>query len=98
MTNDVLLEAIAELRRFAAWTPTTEEELARWYHEAQNMHELMRTTQNLGIELDEHYWHCMSDADIRARDARYREIQQEGFLASIDELEQRAAQPRRAHE
>ncbi len=96
MTNDGLLKAVAQLRRFAAWTPTTEEELARWYDEAQGLHELMRVS--LGNEVDEHYWHCMSDADIRARDARYGEIQQEGFLALIDELEQRAAQTRREHE
>lgn len=97
MSANALFEIVAELRRLAAWSPTTDEELARWTEQVQGMHELLRKMGD-GIEVDERYWHTMIDADIRARDARYREIQQEGFLALIDEWEQRAMRSRAEHE
>ena len=97
MSGDALFEIVAELRRFAAWSPTTDEELTRWAEQAQGMHELLRKMGS-GIEVDERYWHYMIDADIRARDAHYREIQQKGFLALIDEWERRAVQRQAARE
>lgn len=93
MTDDRLLKVIAELRRFAAWAPDTKEDFARWHDEAQRVHEHVHALSTLGVEVDEHYWHYMSDADIRARDPRYKEIQQKGFLALIDSLERQIAQP-----
>ena len=89
MSDNAFQNVIAELRRFAAWKPASDAELAQWYEDAQVMHEHMQSLRSLGIEVDEIYWHYMSDADIRARDVRYGQIQQEGFVALIDELERR---------
>lgn len=85
--SELLPEFIAELRRFAAWEPTSKEDLQRWYDEVAALES--GAFAPLVGQMEEFYWHYMSDADIRARDPRYKEIQQEGFLTLIDEFEKR---------
>lgn len=85
-SQDMLIAFAAELKRFAVWQPVDKSELERWYEEADELHRRFR----LVTEGDERYWHFMSDADIRVRDAAYAARQKQTFLEFIADIERRA--------
>lgn len=88
--NEHLRAFIVELRRFAVWEPSTKEDLQRWYDEANELN--TGVFASLANQMKHFYWHYMSDADIRARDPRHKEMQQKEFCVLIDELETQVGQ------
>ncbi len=74
------------LRWLMDFERSAEFSIKRWEWEGRKLYAFMTKR---GLEMDEHYWHYMSDVDIRQREteAQYAEIQRDGIQAIIEELE-----------
>ncbi|HTH50105.1 MAG TPA: hypothetical protein VMB21_21510 [Candidatus Limnocylindria bacterium] len=75
----------AELQRLMALPLTSEAELTAWYEASAKLETVMEQ-KFPELEFPHEIWHFLSDADIRAKDASYRDRQHRliaGYIADL---------------
>jgi hypothetical protein len=82
MTSTIRLSLAAELRALMKLPLETRDDVEAWYGAAE-VFEAHLDSASLVDELPHLVWHFLADADIRARDAKYREAQEAGVEAAI---------------
>lgn len=75
------------LRALAEMPVTTGEQLVAWDQKAWALQERLKANPDLADAVPHHLWHYLSDADIRLKDPRYREMQQAEVKLIIEAFE-----------
>lgn len=81
-----LREIASELRRLQRSSADTTGELARWHEEGRRFTRRL-SSDFAGVDLPEAVWHYLHDADLRAKDPRYRQMQDQALDEVIADLE-----------
>ncbi|MCP3100517.1 hypothetical protein LZ198_16735 [Myxococcus sp. K15C18031901] len=87
-----LEELLRRVRSLLERDPTTKAQVGPWVEASLELIRRLKTaTPEVHEALDEHFYHYLSDGDIRGKDPAYREAQLEGFREWLAETERKLA-------
>jgi len=77
----------ADLRELASNEPKNRAGLDRWYEDARRVQDRIASAPDVTTGVPDFIWHYLSDADVRLKDPRYAQVQQEMLTELLAMLE-----------